>query len=331
MTNRYYIPDLPRLNINGSTYDSTAILGSFFDEFRTVRTRFCNTQDFKEFKCEYEDKVRLLTELRKRYTEISRDEFPAELSKLPTAREEKNRHTILLKYEEQDYRRTRKSLVSEINVAKKQLAGYRRVSSNSEITQLILDDKMAALQKLDLDHQKSRLAHETAIAENSELISKLEEQKRIVLSAYSQHINMVQAEVKEKRIWFTKDRNEKLRNQYEVANRALALIQNDPHLHTETVDELLALYPKYRRSEWEFDSDDEDETKQSSYAVISMLIKDNPKQTLAELVAGVSEWRQTCFVDAMITIINLRDTNNLFYYVPNRDGSFTQVHWKCPA
>ena len=99
-SNRFYVPDLRKLNIKGCEYDSSAIIGNYYDEFRYARRHFCGTKEFKEFKESFEDKTRALSELRKAFSGISNETSLDSMVKLADTRVNKDRRTVLLKYED---------------------------------------------------------------------------------------------------------------------------------------------------------------------------------------------------------------------------------------
>ena len=327
-SNRFYVPDLRKLNIKGCEYDSSAIIGNYYDEFRSARRHFCGTKEFKTFKESFEEKTRALSELRKAYSSVSNETSPESMVKLAETRVSKDRRTVLLKYDDQDYRKKRKVLMASVNSLKVQLREAKKNQSpQTPRLKARLSSEAEVLDRLIREHSEKKLQHLVAIEGYAKTISELENKKVQLLHQYSDAINQLETEIDAMKVNFRATRNDTLKNHYHAANEAIALIEADPQMHEETVNRLRELFPNYRKSRWEFDVSDETGSKATSHALISSIIKEHPHMTMADLIAQVSLWRQTSFVDSMTTILSLRDKKELYYYRQNRDGSLSLIPW----
>lgn len=89
----------------------------------------------------------------------------------------------------------------------------------------------------------------------------------------------------------------------------IKLVQADLDITPDTQKKIIKLVPNYAKSEWHLSLN----PLGTSFSLISMEIKRNKNQTMAELIASVAESRGISFIDAMVVLSALRKRGLLFY------------------
>ena len=103
------------------------------------------------------------------------------------------------------------------------------------------------------------------------------------------------------------------------------IVSRDPNLSPSTMDHLVDLRQgKMGKQRFYFGVDDDYDVGLCS---VSMCINDNPRATIAEVVARYSEMRGIPFLETAIALLALRDTAGLYRYIADEDKVPVAIPW----
>ena len=106
------------------------------------------------------------------------------------------------------------------------------------------------------------------------------------------------------------------------------VLHHDPNLSDKNIKDMVALRKKENPDFVEIDPMEWNlRPEGASYALISMLIKEDLEQTAAQLAEALMSEKKVSFTSAAFVVNKLRKTKHLFFYTPDFNGDYIIHLW----
>lgn len=308
MCSQKKLSSIPPVILNGRQFDAM-IFYEDLEQYLSAKKALMSSPEYKHCFQRKKEALRKLTSLKQEYMRISKEKEPVELQGLARAKRD-------LVVADASIQEVKKRLILENDAMAQELRMIMETLPTLELSdpayieqearQIDIQHKLAALNK----SSKSRISRACEKRRNALIeVDELEQLKADLLQQKSNEILSVNDEITEIDIVLDTLIQNSLGQFNKSRQKVVSLLQRDPNVSPSTVQAILQEQPDYIKGYWSLET-----ISGASFSMISMEIKRNPKQSMAELIASVAETKGTCFTDAMVILTGLRDKDKLFYF-----------------